>query len=65
MANFAYVAKGPDGKKTEGVIRAADKSAATAELKKKNLNVSSISEQKDGKKKSYGLFGPPRPHVKR
>src|SRR5687768_1377557 len=63
MANFAYVAKGPDGKKTEGVIRAADKNSATAELKKKNLNVSSISEQKGGKK-GYGLFGPPRPHVK-
>ena len=63
MANFAYVAKGPDGKKTEGVIRAADKGAATAELKKKSLTVSSISEQKGGKK-SYGIFGPPRPHVK-
>jgi type IV pilus assembly protein PilC len=63
MANFAYVAKGPDGKKTEGVIKAADKNAATAELKKKSLTVSSLSEQKGGKK-SYGLFGPPRPHVK-
>ncbi|HEX7900101.1 MAG TPA: type II secretion system F family protein [Planctomycetota bacterium] len=64
MANFAYVAKGPDGKKTEGMIRASDKNAATAELKKKSLTVSSISEQKDGKKKGYGIFGPPRPHVK-
>lgn len=64
MAVFTYSAKGPDGKKTEGVIRAADKSSAAAELKKKNLNVSSISEQKQGGKKSYGLFGPPRPHVK-
>jgi type IV pilus assembly protein PilC len=62
MAVFTYTAKGPDGKKTEGTIKAADKGAATAELKKKNLTVSSISEQKAGKK--GGLFGPPRPHVK-
>lgn len=63
MAVYTYTAKGPDGKKTEGVIKAADKNAATAELKKKNLSVSSMSEQKGGKK-SYGIFGPPRPHVK-
>ncbi len=62
MAVYTYTAKGPDGKKTEGVIKAADKGAATAELKKKNLNVSTIAEQKG--KKSGGLFGPPRPHVK-
>jgi type IV pilus assembly protein PilC len=62
MAVFTYTAKGPDGKKTEGVIKAADKNAATSELKKKNLSVSTISEQKGGKK--HGLFGPPRPHVK-
>ena len=62
MAVFTYSAKGPDGKKTEGTIKAADKGAATAELKKKNLTVSSISEQRGGKK--VGLFGPPRPHVK-
>ena len=64
MAVFNYVAKGPDGKKVEGVVRAPDKGAATAELKKKSLNVTSISEQKQGGKKSYGIFGPPRPHVK-
>jgi type IV pilus assembly protein PilC len=62
MAVFAYVAKTADGKKVEAVIRAADKGAAQAELKKKNLSVSSIVEQKD--KKKGGLFGPPRPHVK-
>ena len=59
MAVFAYTAKGPDGKKVESVIRAADKGAAQAELKKKNLTVSSIVEQKGGKKSSF--FGPPRP----
>src|SRR5687767_7957543 len=62
MAVFAYSAKTADGKKVESVIRAADKGAAQAELKKKNLTVSSIVEQKGGKKSS--LFGPPRPHVK-
>lgn len=64
MGVYTYTAKGPDGKKTEGVIRAADKNAAAAELKKKNLSVSSIAEQKGGGKKGYGLFGPPRARVK-
>lgn len=63
MAVFTYVAKGADGKKVEATIKAADKSAAQAQLKKKNLTVQTISEQKGGKK-SKGLFGPPRPHVK-
>ena len=62
MAVFAYTAKTPDGKKVESVIRAADKGAAQAELKKKNLTVSTLVEQKGGKKSS--LFGPPRPRVK-
>ena len=62
MAVFAYTAKTADGKKVESVIRASDKGAAQAELKKKNLSVSSLTEQKGGKKTS--LFGPPRPHVK-
>jgi type IV pilus assembly protein PilC len=63
MAVFAYTAKTADGKKVESVIRAADKGAAQAELKKKNLTVATIVEQKGGKKGS-GLFGPPRPRVK-
>ena len=62
MAVFAYTAKGPDGKKVESVIRAADKGAAQAELKKKNLTVSTLVEQKGAKKSS--LFGPPRARVK-
>jgi type IV pilus assembly protein PilC len=62
MTVFAYAAKTADGKKIDGVIRAADKATAQAELKKKNLQVSTIAEQKEGKKS--GLFGPPRPHVK-
>jgi len=62
MAVFAYTAKGPDGKKVESVIRAADKGAAQAELKKKNLTVATLVEQKAGKKS--GFFGPPRPRVK-
>lgn len=62
MAVFAYTAKTPDGRKVESVIRASDKGAAQAELKKKNLTVATLIEQKGGKKSS-GLFGPPRPHV--
>ncbi len=62
MAVFAYTAKKPDGKKVESVIRAPDRSAAQAELKKKNYQVTSIAEQKGARKS--GLFGPPRPHVR-
>jgi type IV pilus assembly protein PilC len=64
MATFTYTAKAPDGKKIDGVIRAADKASAQAELKKKNLQVNSLAEQKAGAKGKKGLFGPPRPHVK-
>ena len=63
MAVFAYTAKTADGKKVENVIRAADRGAAQAELKKKNLTVATLVEQKGGKKSS-SLFGPPRPRVK-
>lgn len=59
---FAYAAKTPDGKKVDGVIRAADKASAQAELKRKNLTVTSLSEQKAGARKSF--FGPPRPRVR-
>src|SRR5438128_1298940 len=62
MAVFAYTAKTADGKKVESVIRASNKNAAQAELKKKNLTVATLTEQKGGKKSSF--FGPPRPHVK-
>ncbi len=62
MAVFAYSAKTADGKKIESVIRAPDKAAAQAELKKKKLTVTNINEQRGGKK--VGMFGPPRPHVK-
>src|SRR5437773_4173734 len=62
MAVFTYTAKTPDGKKVDAQIRAADKATAQAELKKKNLTVTSISETRGGKK--IGLFGPPRPHVR-
>jgi type IV pilus assembly protein PilC len=62
MAVFAYTAKTADGKKVESVIRASDRSAAQAELKKKNLTISTLTEQKGtGKKSSF--FGPPRPRV--
>ncbi len=61
MPSFAYAAKAADGKKVEGVIKASDRSAAQAELKKKNLTVNTLNEQKGGKK--AGLFGAARPHV--
>src|SRR5579859_1200033 len=62
MGVFAYTAKTPDGKKVESVIRASDRGAAQAELKKKNLTVSTLVEQKGGKK-AFTIFGPPRPRV--
>src|ERR1700704_1459051 len=61
MGVFAYTAKTADGKKVESVIRASDRGAAQAELKKKNLTVNTLVEQKGGKKSSF--FGPPRPRV--
>ncbi len=63
MAVYTYAGKTTDGKKVEGVIRAADKGAAQAELKKKNVAAATLSEQRGGKGKR-GLFGPPRPHVR-
>ena len=47
----------------QALLRKGQVKEAQAELKKKNLTVSSIVEQKGGPKKT-GLFGPPRPHVK-
>ncbi len=62
MAVFTYEAKSADGKKMDGTIRAPDRGAAQAELKKRNLSVSSINEQKQAAKK--GLFGPPKARAK-
>ncbi len=62
MAVFTYEARSADGKKMDGTIRAPDRSVAQAELKKRNLSVSSINEQKQAKKK--GLFGPPKARAK-
>src|SRR4029077_15839048 len=63
MGVFAYTAKTADGKKVESVIKAADRGAAQAELKKKNLTVNTLVEQKGGKKGINSLFGPPRARV--
>jgi len=62
MGVFAYTAKTADGKKVESTIRASDRGAAQVELKKKNLTVNTLVEQKGGKK-SVSLFGPPRARV--
>ena len=61
MAVFVYAGKAADGKKVDGVVRAADKSAAAAELKRKNVSVSSLTAKGA---KGFGIFGPPRPHVR-
>ena len=63
MAIFTYSAKTSDGKRVGGTIRAGDRTTAQDELRKKRLTVVSISAVKD-RKKGYGLFGPPKPHVK-
>ncbi|MBI2932046.1 MAG: type II secretion system F family protein [Planctomycetes bacterium] len=62
MGVFTYEAKAADGKRSEGTIRAPDRGAATAELKKKNLTVTSMTEQKQQPRR--GLFGGPRVRVK-
>jgi len=58
MAVFTYEARSAEGKKIDGTIRAADRSAATSELKKRNLTVTTLNEQRSAPKR--GLFGPPR-----
>ncbi|MHC4606376.1 MAG: type II secretion system F family protein [Planctomycetota bacterium] len=62
MAVFLYEARTADGRKIDGSLKAKDRNAAQGELKKKNLNVLVLSEQRKTAKK--GLFGPPRPRVK-
>jgi type IV pilus assembly protein PilC len=62
METFLYAARAADGKKIEGAIQAASRSAAQEQLKKKNLTVLTLSEKRGSRKK--GLFGAARPHVK-
>jgi len=64
MAVFTYEARGTDGKKVDGSLKAADRNAASELLKKKNLTVVQITEDKAAGAKK-GLFGrPPRAKVK-
>lgn len=64
MAVFAYEGKTADGKKADGMLRAADKGAAQAELKRRNISVANIVEKKEAKGGGGGLFGAPRPKAK-
>jgi type IV pilus assembly protein PilC len=59
MPSFAYVARAADGKPMSGTLSALNRQAAMVELRKRNLNVTTIQE----KAHKGGLFGPPRPHV--
>lgn len=55
MGVFVYEATTTDGRKIRGTLRAPDRAQAQNELKKKNLNVVQLKEQKQKK----DLFGKP------
>ncbi len=46
MTSFKYAAKAPGGKTVEGTIQAGDKGEALAELRRQNLVVTMVEEQK-------------------
>lgn len=55
MGVYVYEARTTEGKRIKGTVRAPDRGQATQELKRKNLNVVTIQEQKAKK----DLFGKP------
>jgi type IV pilus assembly protein PilC len=64
MAVFTYEARGADGKKVDGSVKAADRNAAIDQIKKKNLTVVNVTED-SGLAAKRTLFGrPPRAKVK-
>jgi type IV pilus assembly protein PilC len=64
MAVFTYEARGTDGKKIDGSLKAADRNAAIDQIKKKNLTVVNLVED-TGVAAKRNLFGrPPRAKVK-
>lgn len=68
MIQFKYAAKGPTGNKVEGVISAATKAEAVAELRRQNLVVIRMDEasrHKQRKKLSEISFGTPKPSAKK
>jgi type IV pilus assembly protein PilC len=66
VSTFKYAAKGPSGKTVEGMIDAADRNAAVAELRKQNLVVMRVEQsgaaakapRAPGKKLSFFQAGP-------
>ena len=68
MIQFKYAAKGPTGNKVEGVISAATKAEAVAELRRQNLVVIRMDEasrHKQRKKLSEISFGTPKPSARK
>ena len=64
MAVFTYEARGTDGKKIDGSLKAADRNAAIDQIKKKNLTVVQITED-TGLAAKRNIFGrAPRAKVK-
>ncbi|HTF56824.1 MAG TPA: type II secretion system F family protein [Planctomycetota bacterium] len=64
MAQFTYEARSADGKKIDGSVKAADRNAAMDQIKKKNLTVVQLVEDR-GLAAKRTLFGrPPRARVK-
>ncbi|MBI2901168.1 MAG: type II secretion system F family protein [Planctomycetes bacterium] len=58
MAVFTYQGKASDGKKMDGVLQAPDRAAAQAELRKRNIAVTTLAEKKKAAAKGKGgLFG--------
>ena len=64
MAVFTYEARGTDGKKVDGSLKAADRNAAIDQIKKKNLTVVQLTED-TGLAAKRNIFGrAPRAKVK-
>ncbi len=66
MNTFKYAAKGPSGKTVEGVINAATKAEAIAELRRQNLVIMRLDEAGSGKRKlGEFCFGKVKPASKK
>ncbi|MBI3271141.1 MAG: type II secretion system inner membrane protein GspF [Planctomycetes bacterium] len=64
MPNFKYRARAGDGKSVEGTLTASTEADAAGSLRRQNLVVLSLEEQREAGRMVKGLFGgPPRPHV--
>lgn len=63
MPSFAYQAKNATGAAVSGTVSAGNKEEAQANLRRQNLTVMKLSEQKKKKFSINELFGPPKPKV--